>query len=217
MRNEWKSLHHNYFGICYGVCRIGITWRRFRNPCPASGRIYWNPTGQEGQGLVGPYRHGSGGRIRRDKCRLTMGGNFMKMNAAISLVAGIFVALFSEPSSADCVCRCVNGQMQPLCQNAIDLPPICPPTVCGITPPSIAPIQPPRVPPIGTTNCRQAQIQNPRTGQYEWREVCRYSSLHSEQMANGEIVYSDNKPDEWYPIPPSTINAEFWKIACGKK
>ncbi len=44
-----------------------------------------------------------------------------------------------------------------------------------------------------------------------------YFSLHSEQMANGEIVYFDNKPGEWSPIPPSTINAEFWKIACGKK
>ncbi len=82
------------------------------------------------------------------------------------------VALVND-AAANCVCRCVNGEMQPLCSNAVDLPPICPPQVCAITPPSIAPIPQPRVPPIGTTNCRQAQVQNPRTGQYEWRTVCR--------------------------------------------
>ena len=97
----------------------------------------------------------------------------MNWHSALPVMVGLVVVLISTPSSAECVCRCVNGQMQPLCQNAIDLPPICPPTVCNITPPSLVPIQQPRVPPIGTTGCRQAQVQNPRTGQYEWREVCR--------------------------------------------
>ena len=86
------------------------------------------------------------------------------------LIAGFFLA---GHATAACVCRCVDGEMRPLCSNSIEIPPICPPTVCSITPPSIAPIQAPRVPPIGTTNCRQAQVLNPRTGQYEWREVCR--------------------------------------------
>lgn len=80
---------------------------------------------------------------------------------------------FTGDAGAACVCRCVNGEMRPICSSSIDLPPICPPTVCPITPPSVAPIQAPQVPPIGTTACRQAQVYNPSTGQYEWREVCR--------------------------------------------
>lgn len=79
----------------------------------------------------------------------------------------------SMDADAACVCRCVNGSVQVLCSNSIDLPPICAPQICPITPPSIAPIQTPTIPPIGTTQCRQAQVFNPRTGQHEWREVCR--------------------------------------------
>jgi hypothetical protein len=90
-------------------------------------------------------------------------------SAAVVLCAAVLV----NDASASCVCRCVNGEVQALCSSSIDLPPICPPRVCPITPPSVAPIQAPRVPPIGTTVCRQAQVFNQRTGQYEWREVCR--------------------------------------------
>ena len=53
------------------------------------------------------------------------------MRLSISLIASaisIFVT-FSE-ASAGCICQCVDGHMQPLCTNAIDLPPICPPTIC---------------------------------------------------------------------------------------
>ena len=88
-------------------------------------------------------------------------------------LATVAMLSLSQPGDAACVCRCVNGNMQALCSSSIDLPPICPPTVCPITPPSVAPIQQPRVPPIGTTQCRQAQVVNPQTGRYEWREVCR--------------------------------------------
>lgn len=95
----------------------------------------------------------------------------MRAIIAVLLLTGL--AISSTNTDASCVCRCVNGEMQALCSSSIDLPPICPPTVCPITPPSIAPIQTPRVPPIGTTVCRQAQVFNQRTGQYEWREVCR--------------------------------------------
>jgi len=82
-------------------------------------------------------------------------------------------SILANHAVASCVCRCVNGEVQALCSSSIDVPPVCAPRVCPITPPSIAPIQQPRVPPIGTTHCRQAQVFNQRTGQYEWREVCR--------------------------------------------
>lgn len=89
-------------------------------------------------------------------------------------IVGVFGVLSaSVDANAACVCRCVNGEVQALCSSSIDLPPICAPQLCPITPPSIAPIQAPRIPPIGTTQCRQAQVLNPRTGQHEWREVCR--------------------------------------------
>lgn len=42
------------------------------------------------------------------------------------------ILLFGGAANAACTCQCVNGQMQPLCQSSIDLPPICPPTICPI-------------------------------------------------------------------------------------
>jgi hypothetical protein len=92
------------------------------------------------------------------------------LGMAVSLAC--FLSLAGE-AAATCVCRCVNGDVQALCSSSIDVPPVCAPRVCPIMPPSVAPIQAPQVPPIGTTDCRQAQVFNQRTGQYEWREVCR--------------------------------------------
>lgn len=92
--------------------------------------------------------------------------------AYLALIAAAALVTLSGRADAACTCACINGVMQAICQNAIDLKPICPPTVCGIVPPSIAPIQRPRVPPIGTTSCRQAQVYNQATRRYEWRELC---------------------------------------------
>lgn len=96
----------------------------------------------------------------------------MRQLIGVTVILACSMTLVND-ATADCVCRCINGEVRALCSSAIDLQPICSPQVCPITPPSIAPIQQPYVPPVGTTNCRQAQVQNPRTGQYEWREVCR--------------------------------------------
>jgi hypothetical protein len=82
------------------------------------------------------------------------------------------LALFSLGAGAQCVCRCVNGSVQPVCRSSIDLPPVCMPAVCPITPPAISPMQMPQLPPLGTSNCRQVQILNPYNGQYQWRTVC---------------------------------------------
>ena len=81
--------------------------------------------------------------------------------------------LASTQAVASCVCRCVGGNMQPICSGSLDLPPICPPTVCAIVPPSVQPIQTPMVPPIGASNCQKEQVLNPRTSQYEWKTICR--------------------------------------------
>jgi hypothetical protein len=85
------------------------------------------------------------------------------------------IGLCSLPTTgrSECVCRCVNGEMQPICSSALDLPPICPPTICQIVPPSIQPIPRPMIPPVGTTSCQPEQVLNPATRLYEWRTICR--------------------------------------------
>ena len=91
----------------------------------------------------------------------------------LALVVALAVSLLTVvPVPAACVCRCVNEVMQPLCDNAIEIRPICPPTACPIAPPAIAPINPPRVPPSGTQQCTEQQVLNPHTMTYEWRAVC---------------------------------------------
>jgi hypothetical protein len=95
------------------------------------------------------------------------------MKRAVSLLAGLIAVGITLPVSAACVCRCVNGEVRPICSSSIDLEPICAPRVCPIVPPSVEPINRPRVPPVGTQNCRMVQVLNPRTAQYEWRQVCQ--------------------------------------------
>jgi hypothetical protein len=80
--------------------------------------------------------------------------------------------LLTANADASCVCRCVDGEVQPLCSSSIDLPPICAPAICTIVPPSIAPIQNPGIPPLGTSSCSPRQVLNPATNQYEWRSIC---------------------------------------------
>ncbi len=86
----------------------------------------------------------------------------------------IFILLiFSQSISANCVCRCVNGEVVPLCSSSIDLKPICSPQICPLVPPSIQPITPPTIPPIGTKNCVNKQVLNPYTNSYEWKLICQ--------------------------------------------
>jgi len=99
-----------------------------------------------------------------------MAGRIRTVLAAMVAVGAI---AFSASSHAGCVCRCVNGEVRALCSSTLDLEPICPPQICPIVPPSIEPIQAPTLPPLGTDSCRQVQVLNPSTGQYEWRSVCR--------------------------------------------
>jgi hypothetical protein len=75
-------------------------------------------------------------------------------------------------ATASCMCQCVNGHVEAICQSAIDLKPICSPTICPLVPPSVRPIQPPTVPPVGTSRCHQQQVWNPNLGRYEWVTLC---------------------------------------------
>ena len=94
------------------------------------------------------------------------------MSAKATAAAILIWMMASSAAMAGCTCQCVNGEMQPLCNSSIDLPPICPPTICPIMSPSIEPINPPSIPPIGTSNCRQARVCDP-FGNCRWQTVCR--------------------------------------------
>lgn len=83
----------------------------------------------------------------------------------------LLLLLWSFPASADCVCACVNGRVQTLCDSSLEISPICSPRICPVLTPSIRPIQSPRIPPVGASFCRQEMVW---TGfSYEWMRVCR--------------------------------------------
>jgi hypothetical protein len=90
----------------------------------------------------------------------------------VRVFAAIIALGLTAAAHASCVCRCVDGEVQPLCSSSTDLPPICAATICAVVPPSIAPIQPPVIPPLGTSDCSPRQVQNPATNRYEWRSIC---------------------------------------------
>jgi hypothetical protein len=97
----------------------------------------------------------------------------MRTHLLLAVAGFVVLLLASFEAEARCVCRCVNGEVRPLCESTLDIPPICAPTICPIVPPSIPPIQAPVIPPIGTEECDMVQVFNPRTNRYEWRRVCR--------------------------------------------
>jgi hypothetical protein len=90
----------------------------------------------------------------------------------LPLIAVLLLSL-TAISHAECVCRCVDGELQPICESAIDLPPLCPVAVCALPLPQPKPIQPPVLPPLGTTKCTPRQVLDPNTGQYDWQSICR--------------------------------------------
>lgn len=87
------------------------------------------------------------------------------------LFALAFWLLGGAAANAACTCQCVNGQLQPLCESAIDQPPVCAPTICPIVAPSLPPLPFPVLPPLGTSQCRQAQICDTQ-GKCQWQQVC---------------------------------------------
>ena len=88
------------------------------------------------------------------------------------ILAVAFGLCLTVSAEASCVCRCVDGGMHPLCTSSMELPPICPITVCPIVPLTLAPLPPIQLPPLGASQCSQRQVLDPATGQYEWRSVC---------------------------------------------
>lgn len=95
----------------------------------------------------------------------------VRYSTAVIALAAFFGGAGS--AEASCQCSCVNGKATPVCTSSIDIRPICAPRICPIAPPAVTPISPPSIPPLGTKTCRMAQVLNPATGLYEWRNLCR--------------------------------------------
>src|SRR5277367_2283483 len=89
----------------------------------------------------------------------------------IFVASTVAACVNAQISLAECTCMCVDGEIRPLCQNALDQPPICSPTICPIVAPSIEPIAPPIIPPIGTQACRMQQVCD-GFGSCEWKQLC---------------------------------------------
>jgi len=85
----------------------------------------------------------------------------------------LIVSLYCTTEAyAACVCMCVSGVYQPVCQNAFDFRPMCPPTVCMPTMPAAKPIQMPFIRPIGTKSCNVEQVCD-NWGNCVWKTICR--------------------------------------------
>jgi hypothetical protein len=85
------------------------------------------------------------------------------------------LALFligGRAAEAACTCRCVDGQMQPVCDDGINWPMVCRPTVCRPPKPSVVPVIPPNLLPLGGSVCKQAQVCD-TSGKCTWEQVCR--------------------------------------------
>lgn len=93
------------------------------------------------------------------------------MRKSLPAAAVVLALAFPSGAEASCACVCINGAIQPVCSSAIEIRPICPPTICPIVPPSVRPIPTPMVPPIGTRHCAPQQVWNGY--RYEWRTICR--------------------------------------------
>jgi len=44
-----------------------------------------------------------------------------------------------------------------------------------------------------------------------------YYTLHSGNMAAGEVVRKGWGPSEWAPVAPDALNQNLWKAACGNR
>ena len=86
-------------------------------------------------------------------------------------VLAISLACAGE-AAAQCVCRCIEGELGAICLASSDVPPVCTPRLCPAAPQSTPPGISLAAPPAGTTECRLGQVLNPRSDRYEWMALC---------------------------------------------
>jgi hypothetical protein len=69
-----------------------------------------------------------------------------------------------------CICLCVDGDLQPVCDSPLDLQPICGYEMCGNPPPALKPLEPIQLPPLGTSKCGLKQVKI--GGVWQWVSIC---------------------------------------------
>jgi hypothetical protein len=99
--------------------------------------------------------------------------------------------------------------MVPLCTSAIDLPPICLPTICPLVPLSIQPIQPPVIPPVGTTSCEQKQVWSLRRGRIV--QVAGPDVLQGEPVDAG---LGEGPPDQIAEVLTALVEGRCELVEC---
>lgn len=89
--------------------------------------------------------------------------------------AALFAISFAGAgeAAADCVCRCVNGELGAICVGSTAVPPVCAPRACPATTQNTPPRLAQSSPPAGTTQCLMVQVLNPKSGRYDWQELCK--------------------------------------------
>lgn len=88
------------------------------------------------------------------------------------LMFGVLACCLGSLAYAECACKCVKGEVQPICASSTDLKPICGALVCPAPLSAVKPVQPITIPPLSTTNCRKILVLNDYTKRYEWKGVC---------------------------------------------
>ena len=88
------------------------------------------------------------------------------------LLALALLLIGGSAARAACTCQCVDGQLQPVCDDGIIKPMVCRPAICKPPKPSVAPVVPPNVQGLGGTECKQAQVCDTK-GKCSWEQVCR--------------------------------------------
>jgi hypothetical protein len=84
---------------------------------------------------------------------------------SVLLTALLFMAL---PAQAECVCKCLAGQVKAVCDNPRELRPLCASHPCPIKPPVSENITSP-----AKTDCVAQKVYNPFTGAYENKLLCK--------------------------------------------
>jgi len=51
----------------------------------------------------------------------------------------------------------------------------------------------------------------------EERHRSLYFSHHSGKMGTGKVVFTNENPINWSPVPPGSIVGTVWEFACGKQ
>lgn len=95
------------------------------------------------------------------------------MKPVAKFLAAVMVASVSTYASAACQCSCVEGQIEPVCAAATDLPPVCAPRACTLKQPSGTLVSQSQTAANTTKQCRTSLVRSPQTGSYVSKQVCQ--------------------------------------------